>query len=46
MTNSLEMANDLITNAGAVFQSAAAISISIIGFIVLVSVARRILSKR
>jgi len=46
MTNSVELANSLITNAGTVFESAAAISIGIIGFVVLITIARRILSKR
>jgi len=46
MTNAVEMANSLINSASSVFESAAVVALSIIGFIVLVRIARRILSGR
>jgi hypothetical protein len=46
MTNAVDMAQSLVTNASTVFQSAAVVALSIIGFIVLVRIARRILSGR
>ena len=46
MTNAVEMANSLVTSASNVFESAAVVALSIIVFIVLIRIARRILSGR